>query len=202
MLSIAAVAIAVALATSAPRGTDPANIQQDPPAAAAPAERTERDEIRRLVKIGQKVTITDDGGRQLEGRIGALGPDRLSVASRTDVTELAYERIVRIDRPHDGLGNGALWGFGVGAGLGLALVVAEEVAECDPAVFFSCGDPHPVAYVLAPAIIGGLGAAVGVAVDALVRREPSIYRRGSTTGIRVLPTFGRGAAGVALSVRW
>lgn len=202
MLTIAAVAITLAVSTSPPRRPDAGNIQEDSPAAAAPAPRAESEEIRRRVKVGQKVTITDDGGRQLEGRIGALGPDRLSVASRTDVTELAYERIMRIDRPHDGLGNGALWGFGVGAGLGLAMVLAEEVAECDPAVFFSCGDPHPVAYLLVPGITGGLGAAIGVAVDALIRRERNIYRRGGTPDVRVLPRFGRGTAGAALSVTW
>lgn len=201
MLTIAAVAITLAVSTSSPGGTDAGNIQQDSPAAAAPAARTESEEIRQRVKVGQKVTITDDGGRQLEGRIGALGPDRLSVASRRDVTELAYERIVRIDRPHDGLGNGALWGFGVGAGLGLAGVVAEERRECDFG-FFSCGDPHPVTYALVPAIIGGLGAVIGVAIDALIRREPNLYRRGGTTGVRVIPTFEHGTAGAALSVTW
>lgn len=200
MLSLAAVAIAVVL-TTPPRGADAGSIQQESPAAAAPAAQTEGEEIRRLVKVGQKVTITDDGGRQLEGRIGALGPDRLSLASRTEVTELAYERIVRIDRPHDGLGNGALWGFGAGAALGFAFVVDEEVTDCEPG-FFSCGDPHPIAYVLAPAIVGGLGAAIGVGLDALSRREPGIYRRGGTAEVRVAPTFGRGAAGAALSVRW
>lgn len=202
MLTVASIAIMLGLTTSPPPAV-PARetIQQEPPAAAAPVARSEREEIRGLVKVGQKVAITDDGGRRLEGCIQVLGPDRLRVASQRSVTELEYERIVRIDRPHDGLGNGALVGFSAGAVLGLALVVDEETSECEPG-FLSCGDPHPAAYALVPGIIGGLGAAIGVGVDALIRRDPGIYRRGSGAVVRVIPTVGRGAAGATVQVRW
>jgi hypothetical protein len=182
------IATTVALGASEP-GRHAADAAQESAAAPGTADRQANDDIRRLLTVGQRVTIADDRGLQLEGRIGALEPDRLTLISRRLRTEVAYDRIVRIDRPHDGLGNGALWGLGVGAALGFALVLDEEFSECDSSGFLSCGDPHPAAYALVPAIIGGLGAAIGVGVDALIRREPNIYRRGrSTAAVTVRPS--------------
>jgi hypothetical protein len=49
------------------------------------------------------VSITDDQGRQEEGRISTLSADRLTLVSRRDSTDVPYDRIVRVDRPRDGL---------------------------------------------------------------------------------------------------
>lgn len=201
MLTIASVAIAAALGTCSPAGTGVAALPQDSRAEAPHATTSARAEITAVVKPGQRVTVTDDEGRRVEGRIGMLGPDCLSVGSRTGNTDIEYARIVRIDRPHDGLGDGALWGFSAGAIVGFAFVVNEDLSECDPG-YFSCGDPHALAYAVVPGIIGGLGAAIGVAADALVRRAPGLYRRGGPADVRFVPTLGRSVAGAMVSVRW
>jgi hypothetical protein len=203
-MQIITVLIATTLALGASEsGRNAANTAQDSIAAPAPGDQQANEDIRRLLTVGQRITINDDRGLQLEGRIGALQPDRLTLISRRTSTEVPYARIMRIDHPHDGLGNGALWGLGVGAGIGFAMVLQEESSDCESAGFFSCGDPQPVAYALVPAIVGGLGAAIGVGVDALIRREPNIYRRGrSTRGVSVHPRVGRGFAGAAVSVAW
>ena len=80
-------------------------------------------------------------------------------------------------------------------------VIAEANADCDPGAFLDCGDPTAAAYILFPAILGGAGAGIGIGIDTLVRRDPTLFRRGDP---RVLPapSLGRGVRGVSLSVRW
>jgi hypothetical protein len=124
------------------------------------------------------------------------------VISRRATSEVDFASIVRIDRPRDGLGNGALWGLGIGAVVGLAGLIAEESGECEPVGFFGCSDPQTGAYVVIPLVFGGIGAAIGVGIDAAIRREPNIYRRGTTARVRVMPTLGRGRSGVAVALSW
>ena len=74
------------------------------------------------------------------------------------MSKVAYAVIIRIDRPPDTLGNGALIGFVSGAVYGMLAVIAEENADCDPGAFFSCSDPTAAAYVLIPPVTGAIGA--------------------------------------------
>jgi hypothetical protein len=181
----------------APAGQAPGATAQ----AAPPPNDTDR--IRQRVKEGQQVRITDDKGQEWRGRISALAADGLTVVTRDrQRTDIAYGSILRIDRPEDSLANGALIGLGAGAALGFASVIAEENAECEPGGFFSCGDPTAAAYVVIPAILGGLVAAVGVGVDALIRRDPTLYRRAGGARLTVVPVLGPGTRGVAAALRW
>ena len=164
------------------------------------ADDSRRDPLR-LSREGQKVSVTDDQGREFKGRINALTDDSLSLLGATTSTDIPYDQIVRIDRPHDGLGNGALIGFGVGAALGFAAVVSEDTRSCDPDILFDCSDPNPGGYAALTAIAGGLGAAIGVGIDALVHRNAALYRRG-TTRISLAPTLGHGKRAAVLSVSW
>ena len=164
---------------------------------------TDADRIRQKVREGDRVRVTDDQGREWRGRIVALGADGLTVVTPDrQRAPIAYGKIVRIDRPHDTLANGALIGFAAGAALGLLGVIAEERAECEPGGFFSCGDPTAAAYILAPAVLGGLGAAAGLGIDALIRKEPNLYRRGAGTHMVLAPALGRGMRGVVVTLRW
>ena len=58
------------------------------------------------MKDGQKVSITDDQGQEFNGRIGTVAADGLRMLVEGKRVDVAYDRIVRIDRPHDGLANG------------------------------------------------------------------------------------------------
>ena len=178
----------------------PGGQEQETTPPAPPSESNT--EIRRLLSEGQGVVITDDQGRQVEGTIGTLSSDRLTLVSRNASDDFRYASIVRIDRPRDGLGNGALWGFGIGAGWALAGLIAEEHRECDDFGFFSCSGPSAGAYVAFPLMVGGLGAAIGVGIDAAIRREPNIYRRSSATRVSVVPTLGYRRRGVAVALSW
>jgi hypothetical protein len=165
------------------------------------AAQTTADAIRSTTSEGQKVSITDDQGREFKGRISRLTAGSLSLLGNKTSTDIPYDQIVRIDRSHDGLGNGALIGFGVGAALGLASIAYEDTRSCDPMAFWDCSDPSSGSYAAVSMIFGGLGAAVGVGIDALVHRDPALYRRG-TTRISLAPTLGRGKRAAVLSVSW
>jgi hypothetical protein len=179
---------------------DPGRIaagQEKAPAAETP-HPSDADTIRQRVKKGQKVRVNDDQGFEWQGRIDAFAPDNLVLLTKDRQRhDVAYAAILRIDRPHDTLGNGALIGFVSGAVVGLlGVVAAEEDHEC-----WGCFDPNPAQYILIPAIFGGAGAGIGIGIDALVRRDPTLFRRGDSR-LMLAPSIGRGVRGVSLSVRW
>ena len=161
--------------------------------------QTEADAVRARVKEGQKVRVTDDTGREFKGRISSMTDNSLGVLEGSDRADIPYASIVKIDRPHDGVGNGALIGLAVGAGLGFAAIVDAE--SCEPEEFL-CGDPGASSYLGGALLGGGLGAAIGVGIDALIRRNPSIYRRGAGARITLSPAVGRGARGAVLAISW
>lgn len=191
----------VLLAATISVGGNPPEVETDrsqengsrPVAASA---QTDADEIRRRVKDGQKILIVDDHGRELKGRIAGLTADALMLRAGRDRTDVPYERIVRIDRPHDGVLDGTLIGLGVGAGLGLIGALAAATDDSG----WGSPDPGHVALV-APLMLGGIGAAVGLGLDAVIRRETNIYRRQGTT-LSLSPTMGRRGRGVAIAVSW
>jgi hypothetical protein len=200
------VAATLALMTTLSSGPDAPSrsfvaAQENPPAAQT-AGPNDADAIRQRVKEGQQVRITDDQGREWHGRIEAFAPDSLVLLTKDRQRhDLPYATIVGIDRPHDTLANGALIGFVSGAAFGMFAVIAEENAGCDPGAFFSCGDPTAVAYLLIPSVTGAMGVGVGVAIDALIRRDPTLFRRGESR-VTLAPSLGRGVRGLSLSVRW
>src|SRR5262245_60973119 len=78
------------------------------------------DQLRVLVKTGDRIVVTDDGGLEIRGTITALSRSALVLA--VDGTRRTFGdgeiAAIRQRRP-DSLANGAKWGFVVGAGLGL-----------------------------------------------------------------------------------
>jgi hypothetical protein len=177
--------------------------QEHTPAVQASSAQTDADRIRQRVKEGQKVRITDDQGREWHGRIGALAPDTLTLVTKDrQQKDVPYPTILSIERPPDTLANGALIGLASGAVFGLLGVIAEENADCEPEGFFSCGDPTAGAYIVAPLVLGGFGTAIGVGIDALVRRDPNLFRRSGNGRVTLAPALGRGVRVLTVSVRW
>lgn len=170
--------------------------------SATAAAQTGDADIQGRVKEGQNVSITDDQGREFNGRIGNITAKGLTILSRGARQDVPYGEIVRIDRPHDSLANGALIGLAVGAALGFGAIASEDNRSCDPGTFFSCSDPGTGGYVAGAAILGGLGSDVGVGVDALIHRDRNIYRRGGSPRVTLSPAFGRGVRGATVSVSW
>lgn len=199
---VATLTLMTALSSGPGAPVRPVVTGQEKPPAAQTAGPSDADAIRQRVKEGQKVRITDEQGREWQGRIDALTPDNLVLLTKDRQRRgVPYGVILRIDRPRDTLANGALIGFISGVMFGLLAVAAEESDDCEPEGFFSCGDPPAAAYLLVPAIFGGAGAGIGIGIDALVRRDPTLFRRGDSR-ILLAPALGRGVRGLSLSVRW
>jgi hypothetical protein len=163
--------------------------------------QSEADAIRGRVKDGQRVSIIDSQGQEINGRIDAITADGLSLLAHGKSTRLQYEQIIRIDRPHDGLANGALIGLGAGAAL-FVLAQALDSHDCAPGAYLCSGSPSGGEYALGALLGGGLGTAVGVAIDALIHRERQIYRRGGQARLTVTPALRDGSRGAVVSLSW
>ena len=95
-------------------------------------------------------------------------------------------------RRGDSLANGTWWGFGIGAGAALLAVAADDSGLVNDAGWA----------VVAAAVYGGIGAGIGVSVDALIRRREIIYdhKAGGPPTLTIVPVFGPTRAGARLAV--
>lgn len=152
------------------------------------------DQLRVLVKTGDTITVTDQAGIETRGRLTELSPSSLAlmvdgqkrVYAAPDVSTIQAKRT-------DPLANGALWGLGVGATLGLALGLYMEGWDSEPS--------HGALAVTAALTYGGIGAGIGAGLDALHQSRQVIYAgpRRIARGLTMAPMVGR-RTGVALSI--
>lgn len=156
---------------------------------------TSFEQLRVIVGPGAKVTVADAGDTRLSGRIAELSSSSLSIVANGTRRDFGEGDIASIrQRRGDPLGNGALWGFAVGAGLA-ALLAGANAAECD------C-DVNAGLWLLLVAGQGAFGAGIGVGIDALIRRDLVVYQPRPPVARRlaITPVLARGSAGIALSM--
>ena len=144
-----------------------------------------------LVKPGDKIYVTDFAGRTTTGRIEELSQSKLSLIVagarrdwlQTDVREIKQWR-------GDSLKNGALIGAATGGGITtVALAAICHDGGCE-------GDGGIIAGSIA--VYTGIGAAVGVGIDALIPHKQTIFRNEnrSAAKIQVRPVVNRLNRGV------
>jgi hypothetical protein len=156
--------------------------------AAAQGLASSFDQLSVLVGPGQKVTVTPADGRPFSGRIASLSPDQLTVRVGKELRTLQAAEVAAIrHRRDDSLANGAAWGLGIGAAAGIA----------------ACGTCHIGPGLMMAGVYGGLGAGIGVGIDALIRGNVVVYRgRGRTTRVVVSPRLAPSHKGATVSVQF
>lgn len=169
-------------------------------ALATPAvAQTEGLLLNGVLRRGQTVEVIDDQGRETYGRIRALSSAVVTLERDGESTDVPFDRIAQISRPHDTLANGAWIGLGAGAAFGLLAGTVGSSCEAD----YYLGCPNEAQWAVASTLVmGAIGAGVGVAIDAMIHRERVIYRRDAHRQTRVAPVLGPASVGATVAVSW
>jgi hypothetical protein len=147
-------------------------------------------ELEGLANAESKVTMTDTTGREFRGTFAEATESLLSIriGNETRRFKAADVREVRV-RKEDALANGALIGAAVGGGL-TSLMFLDNECRDDPACY------------AAVAVYSGIGALVGLGVDALVHRSFVVYSApsaGARLRLTPIPRVARGLKGLWLT---
>lgn len=170
--------------------------------AAATAEAQELagtfDQLRVLVKPGDALTVVDDSGQRVEGKVSSLSASALSLTVSGTTRQFLSTDVNTIEkRGPDPLKNGALIGLAIGGGIGTAgLLALAETADSNAsaAAFVAVG----------LFMYGGIGAGIGTGIDALIEGRRVIYARSGSarSTLTVVPLLGRTRKGMRVSLRF
>ena len=111
------------------------------------------EQLRQLVKAGDRVTVIDNSGEVVKGRVIDLSPTTLNLQTNRLNFELPIADVHTISQErHLNIGAGAAWGFGVAAGWATLLTLPAWNSGC-----------RYCASTLGGAILmtGGIGAGIG-----------------------------------------
>jgi hypothetical protein len=157
-------------------------------AAAQPAASSSLERLKAVVPAHSKVTVTDTQGQEFRGTMNDASESGLSLTidgaiRRFEATDVSLVRI----RTNDSLADGALIGAAVSGGLS-SLMFLDNECHTDPVCY------------QAVAVYAGLGAVVGLGIDALIHGHVVIYnaRPLARNRLVVAPIVTRGGKGVRL----
>ena len=144
------------------------------------------DRLALLVNQGDRLTVTDRAGEELQGRLVDLTPTTLSLQIDDGLHDLAEANVSLVRRrQRDSLKNGALLGFMAGAAIAASLTSAT----------------HPFIRMSAMSLFGAAGIGIGVGFDAFVQDSRVVYRATrSARRLTVSPLLTRDRRGVSLSL--
>ena len=127
------------------------------------------EQLARIVTPGADITLIDQYGVEFSGFITVLTPRELTMFVDGTPRVFGQNEIFRIhERRNDSLLNGALWGFGTGAGFVLGATIIANIAN------YYIDESRVAKTVMA---FGASGAGVGVLVDALRKSRSVIYEK-------------------------
>lgn len=150
------------------------------------------DQLPVLVQPGETLTVTNDSGERVRGKLSQLSPSSLVLDVLGTQREFQSTDVNTIEKP-DSLKNGALIGMAVGAGiLGIGIAGSAGSSEADAGLF-----------VGGAVVYAAIGAAIGTGIDALVDGRRLIYARPTspTTRLTFAPLLGGARKGVLVSLR-
>jgi hypothetical protein len=159
-------------------------------AAAQPAASSSLERLKAVVPADSKVTVTDTQGQEFRGTMHDASESGLwltidGAIRRFEATDVSSVRV----RTSDSLVNGALIGAAVSGGLS-SLMFLDNECHTDPVCY------------QAVAVYAGLGAVVGLGVDALIHRNVVVYtgRPRGQSRFAVAPILARGGRGMRLTL--
>lgn len=158
-----------------------------PTLATAQAVASFADLSQRL-NVGDTVTVDRVDGTQTRGHLVRMTPDVLVVKTAADDVALDRAQVRRIAVCCDSLLNGALIGLAAGAVLGVS--ASRSLAEYTPSYGFD---------LLAAGILGGVGAGLGVGLDALIRTHKTVYQ---APRVSARVSLAPGRQQVSVQLRW
>jgi hypothetical protein len=153
------------------------------------------EQLQIFVGPGDTISVREASGEEFSARIADLTTTELVVMVDGRRRAFQADDVIRIrQRRGDSLANGTWLGFGIGAGLALVAVTTDDSGFMDSAGWA----------VLVAAVYGGIGAGIGVGVDALIRRRHVIYdhRPGATPAVAIVPFVGVKSAGAMVALRF
>jgi hypothetical protein len=152
-------------------------------------------QLRALIKPGETLTITDTKGERAQGKLSELSTASLVLRVSGKPRQFGPGDIDTIEtRVSDPLLNGALIGLAIGWGLAAITGVATSGAR----------DAGPELVGFLAVIYGGVGAGIGVGVDAFVRESRVVYAgtRANQGRVELVPIMSRHRKGLRMSVRF
>jgi hypothetical protein len=167
--------------------------------AAAQEPASDLNQLRVLVRVGDSLVVTDTAGQRAQGRVVQLDASTL-VLDQGNQAQRRFDgpsTIAVIEkRGGDSLKNGALLGLIIGGGVGIWGGIAEgNWNQENPG--YSVAGPARLALTYG-LVIGGLGAAIGTGIDAMIRGRHVIF---SKTTVSLSPRFDHHQKGLVLTVR-
>ena len=153
------------------------------------------DQLRVLVKSGDTLTITDTSGERVQGKLTQLSGSGLVLDVSGAPRQFQDSDVNTVEkRGPDSLKNGALTGFAIGGGLGGLALGALAAADDGPTLAVA---------VVGALLYGGIGAGIGVGVDALIEGRRVIYARSNSPRARltIAPLLSERRKGVVVSLR-
>lgn len=151
------------------------------------------DQLSPLVRVGDRVIVTDQQGRETQGTIAEISSASLGLivsGTRTDFSEADLDTVGR----RDSRWNGTLLGLAVGATIGIWFEkgLADEYGRDD------------ISYGSVVVPFAGLGAGIGFAVDAMIKGRRIIYTRAgsSTRNATVAPVWNIRRKGIFVSLQF
>jgi hypothetical protein len=132
-------------------------------------------ELSGRLKPGKAVSVTDDAGRTIKGKLMDLSATSLKVLVDGQEETLPESRVREISERRRMTGSFA--GLGLLAGAALGVLVGINAEDC-----FGCPGPGGTA-VIGAISLGGLGAGIGAAIGAGSWRDQLVYRASPHTPV-------------------
>jgi hypothetical protein len=174
------------------------------PTGASAQSAIERvDDFGRLA-AGRTLIIVDDDGLEIRGRVLQLTPEGLTMTIDGQIRTLAPSRVARVFVPGDSVKNGAAIGFLPGLVIGLGL--GSYATQCGKYWPKSCpGSVKAANLMMGGLIIGGLSAAIGAGIDAIIAGRRLVYERPKAKAavlMSLTPSIAPSRIGLSTSVSW